>query len=484
MTTEARIRWIGLAFATMLSVQIFSVPRGAGPDESAHLVRSAGIVRGEVLGSDGPETSTRIFDVPGWVGLPAASCYAFNEGQPISCVRSLERTGPLESSAASYQIWPHLLPGLGTLFPGQESTVWISRLFGAAIPLLLLWLAATRLVRRADTLASATFLLALTPAAISTIAVVNPSGLAIAGAMAMTVGLLGIGVDEVVERRRGHTDAWLAVGGLCAMVLARSDGIVWAACLIVAMAMFRGRGFLSNVWEAIPKQALAATTLAGLLCVGWLWAVPPALIDQEQSESGVVLLTRIVGRTGQHLIDAIGTAGWLDARVPDSMILVWLLALGVAVGSVIGSARTTEIRAVLALAVLVVVTPWILEYSQAATAGLYWQGRYSLPLIAGAIIVVGSASSRTASSPRVTSFIGGATWLVWNLGLYQQLRRWSVGESGSLAPWNLDTGFGPVLTVGAVIAYAMASALLLVSMCTVAAPVQPDGRLESSVADA
>ena len=106
----------------VIGAQSIGTPRGAGPDEPAHLVRAGGLVRGDVFGSElGDQDAIRSFDVPSWIGRPDPGCYAFRPDVPASCASITDWDGPVVSTAGSYQVWAHLLPGLGTLLPGGAS---------------------------------------------------------------------------------------------------------------------------------------------------------------------------------------------------------------------------------------------------------------------------------------------------------------------------------------------------------------------------
>ena len=95
----------GCLLAVVLAESL-ATPRNAGPDEPAHIVRGAGLVRGEVFGTqlaewsaehggDVPEAggadianadqdsdALRVFDVPRSVVQPSEACFAHNPVSP------------------------------------------------------------------------------------------------------------------------------------------------------------------------------------------------------------------------------------------------------------------------------------------------------------------------------------------------------------------------------------------------------------------
>jgi hypothetical protein len=91
-----------------------------------------------------------------------------------------------------------------------------------------------------------------------------------------------------------------------------------------------------------------------------------------------------------------------------------------------------------------VFAPWVLETIQGRSAGLFWQGRYALPVFVGSALLLGGVRNSKAQLDRglVVTVSAGAI-VVWNLSLWQQSRRWGVGEDGSMLPWRWNTWSAP-----------------------------------------
>ncbi len=215
---------------------IVAAPRSAGPDEPGHQVRGGGLVRGQLDGEAVPDSVFGYaFVLPGHVGFPDPVCFAFNEFTPASCANELEPIDgdiPLGTRAASYPVWGHLPAGVGTLAPAAWSG-WASRITDAVIPVTLV-VTALWVVSRRGALGVGAALMAITPMAWFMFAVVNPSGLVIAGGFGLWVALTTparAGPDRVV--------GLLAACSWAAMVLPRRDGMVWAS-LVVAIAVLSG----------------------------------------------------------------------------------------------------------------------------------------------------------------------------------------------------------------------------------------------------
>jgi hypothetical protein len=454
---------------------ILLMPPGAGPDEPAHLVRSAGLVGGQVRG-EAPvvEPASRSFDVPAWLVTAEPGCYAFEEFVPATC--RLDITEPpdgdvvLDSTSWGYPIWGHLAPAIGSL-GGSTTTM---RVAAAALPAALLVASIGAAWRRSvGSLAAA--LLACTPQVWSTISHVNPSGLAIAGGIATTTAWL----DETPDRR----SRWLLVAGLVAMLLPRRDGAVWACALLgVMLAVDRqplrtrvasvGRGgaavlglaaFAVAVHALTTPGEIAITALAspGLIGAGlvarWGWrcstvsrvaviaggvvtfAVGLAVARSRRvSTAADGLETLIFGETGTNLLGTISELSWLDTAVPQTFVFLWFISLGCLVGAALLGDRQWALIAASAVACTGIVLAWLVELTQDGD-GAYFQGRYYLPLMVAVPLLAGHAVSNHPSSARVGRVVGLAAVAVANAAFFAAGRRWGVGAAGSLNPLDWDT---------------------------------------------
>lgn len=87
---------------------------------------------------------------------------------------------------------------------------------------------------------------------------------------------------------------------------------------------------------------------------------------------------------------------------------------------------------------------WVFELFQGNTTGTYWQGRYSLPLLAGIPLLLAGADVPAGVAWRVAFCAGGAALAVINVAGWAAARRWGVGTDGSLTPWRWDTVHSPL----------------------------------------
>jgi hypothetical protein len=526
---------IGALVAVVVGCWILLIPPSGGPDEPSHLVRAAALVRGAAT-EEVPDSSALVaVEVPAWTGAPDPGCWAFQPTVPASCAAALplaEGDATLVTKADDYPVWGHLAAGVASLVEWPAGAAHLARVLHAAVPVLLLT-AALVTAGRAGRLGGAAVLLAATPMVWFTLGIVNPSSLAIAGAIALWVALL--------DERFAHASArlavpsalgWLLALGWAATVLPRRDGLVWGSVVLALVVLVADRPVL-DWWRGIgwpPRALVVASTLAAVAFgvasgsrVNRLVVLAPLAVAAAEALRRLVrrivtrtppprrptarlvalfgallllalvglagiaatrpggfdtdLFRRIVGQTGVHLREAIGVLGWLDTFAPAWVYVLWVAAFGLAVGVAlaVGAGRA----ALLAGAVLVVgaVLPWFLELVQGNDSGTYWQGRYTLPLLVGAPIALAVAARATlpaAAVDRVAVTLVVAATVVPVVTAWAAVRRWAVGVEGTWAPWRWDTYDAPVPPLVALVVLTLASAALGVAVLLAAA--RPGGR--------
>ncbi len=494
---------VGVAVAVIVLSWILATPRSAGPDEPSHNVRAGALVRGDL---DGERLRASVFHdgfrLPAEIGFPDPVCFAFDPDVPATCASDLPvPTGEelLGTKSADYPIWGHVLPGLGT-FASGEGAAWGARLFDAIVPVALVTAALLIAGRRGSVGAGAT-LLALTPMAWFMFAVVNPSGLVIAGGIGLWAALLAPpGRDRAV--------GWLAAASWAALVLPRRDGLLWAA-LILAFALLITSSEPRELWSRWSPGARAVVVLATLATLAWaarsdtnavkaLFLVPLApvgavlargawrrlpqrplvrasAVGAVASVGAVVVvalalrisdvrrgfLRLVIGLTGDDITEAIGVLGWLDTPVPTSVLYLWFVALGLLVGAAAVADRRDLLLGAAAIVAVAIPASWALTLVQTDDFVNYWQGRYYLPLLVGVPMLFGRLELAAGAQRRVGVAAAAASMTVVNVGLAAMIRRYAVGRSGSMLPWDWDTYRSPLPPVALLVVHVLASAVLV-----------------------
>lgn len=504
---STRRLWFPILLGVIGMCWMLLTPPGAAADEPVHLIRAGAVIRGQFSGEAGPDTdysdAGEVVTVPDSVVVPDHNCYATiaNRTTSVNCAPKVDYRGEdvvLVTTADDYPVWGHLVYGLGTLVPGIAS-VWPARLIGVVVAFGLIGVAVGRARTRWQT---ASIVAALTPMVFGTIAAVNPSTFAIAGAIAMWTVLW-----YRPEGALAPTDQWLFALGWLAVADTRRDGLVWAS-IIVTMSLVMtnrsaprwfarlNRGPLITVVVGAGAQALwGLSTGSRLLVVG---AFSPLIIVAGEvvrtvwnrqttrvGRTGVALATALVAvaatgvtlvaRPGgwntalalrvaaegtDHVLQAIGVLGWLGIYLPDAALFFAVITFGAMIGIALME-RPAAALASLAVLLTAVGTAWWFEMMSGADYGQYWQGRYSLPLLVGVPIILGTVPLARPRERQLSTALVAASLGVVNVAAWAAARRWGVGTEGSYLPWNWSTIHQPVPPVLLLIVMAAASIVIV-----------------------
>ena len=489
---------------------VLLTPPGAGADEPSHFVRAGALANGdldELLATD-LAGEFEVYQLPGEYSIPEPGCFAQNPATPVDCAvgsdaaRTVAPDGTvtLLSTAGNYPVWGHVAPAIGSALPG-DGGIWAARIASAVLSVGLV--AGALAVARRWPFGPAGVLVALTPMAWSTFAVVNPSAPATAGAVAVWVAL--------AARQPG----WLLAAGWAALVLPRRDGLTWACLIVAAVVLVCGREVLADVWRerrrlAGPLALIGASTLMtlvwdvtngsriaqlGALAPGailgawalrWLWdraagrpahraalvtlstlaaaaAVGASFVARPGGWNGAVTRA-VIGETRRHLTEAIGVLGWLDAPLPRWSVVGWVVLVAALVAVAISARAWPTLLLGGGALVLAVVTSWVFELQEGSSYGRYWQGRYSLPLLVGLPIVLGVRQAGREIDRRAAVAIAGVALLLVNVAAWAAARRWAVGIHGTHRPWKWGAELIPVHPLLLLTAHAAASVALVLTL--------------------
>jgi hypothetical protein len=372
----------------------------AAPDEPYQIIQAAAVVRGQI---DRPNHRiapglVSSVTVPFWVQSAAilANCIAFKPAVPASCQPEVSRrTAPIRATTSFSHSPPlyYVLTGLPSLFiigaPGVYAMRFAGGLVNAALIALGLFLL-TRYHPRRSTLVGA--LVALAPMVLFMTGVVNPSGLETAAAFAVWCAGLCIIEQRPVPRSLG---VWAALT-LIVLILARPLSPLYAGIIVVVLGFFAGwrrsRDLLRDAYVRVVAWAAAVAVVVAGVSLAVLGS-PALLGSPERPKLGLLSEIHSTLRlTGGRLLQTIGDFGWLDTPAPQVTKVIWLVAVGGLV--VVGLATSARCRRALPLlAVAIVALPVVFEAPRLNTTGVYWQGRYWLPLIVGIPLLASTALS-------------------------------------------------------------------------------------------
>ena len=423
---------------------------GSGPDEPAHLIRAASLVRGELLGTPlaDPVSATKAY-----VTVEAPQVFARLENDvvcfryrppsvPASCQGTLDGSNSevhVDIYVGRYSPLYYSLVGLPTLVAVNPAGMYLARLASGALSAAMLALAVVSLRRcRGAPLLAAGLALAMTPMVLYLAGVVNPSGLEISSAISAWVAVMAL-TSEPSETVPASVVGALGISTIVLM-LTRGLSPLWVGFIGLGLVALVGRRRRELLRRRCVKGWLAGCLAAAGVALGWdLYAdpfliVPASAVPRGTSTSQLFVLA--LDRLDLLVTSSIGDFGWLGTPSPFAVIVTWLAALGAVV--LVGTCAARRREAVVAVGTVIawVVVPTLLIVSQARSSGIVGQGRdfmalgVGIPIVAGTVARVRFAGRTTMR--RLATVVIVALAFCQVTDFYSTLRRYTVGTTGPL----------------------------------------------------
>ncbi len=424
-------------------------PLGSGPDEKDHAIRSWTAIHGDLVGSETElGGGSAGYTVPAWLLNLAPDCYAQKSAVPASCAPLLGEddtpTDTLSRAGLSPPMY-HLVTGLPFLVVDGRVGVFGARLVSTALAAVLV-AAALVLARdhRARSLLVPSVLLAWTPTSLFLSGVLNPSGLEIAAAILIWVAGLTL-LDDDSSFSLPLRLALFAVAS-AAFILDRQLSPVLYGVIGLALLALASRARVAELLATrAARIALLGIGVAGVLAVAWLLAYRPLeaanddLVPPDGSNTEVAAFA--FGRQALLLLQMIGWFGWLDLRGPSPVAYLWIAASVGVVALAAGQLGRRD-RAVIGLVLVVAIAlPTTIEAVNLRTHGIVWQGRYTLPIAMGVVLVAAGRAQFDGTAAALVAGVGRAICVLAPAGAWvsygAMLRRNSVGTDERF--WNVVT---------------------------------------------
>jgi hypothetical protein len=489
---------VAAGFLFVLSaVWSLSSPVPSGPDEEAQLVKAAAVARGTLIG-----TPITRHDSDGVVLVSVPTTIRSAERQTVcdyldvyvpACHVHLRTSSKLEHITTYEGRYPplyYLVTGLPTLVSSSAWVLHAMRLVSTLVVALLLGLAFACVATygRSGLLTFATGLI-VTPTVVYLGAVVNPSASEVAGGIAMWAALTVI----VMHRSEDPPKVVVvsAVIGSVAMCASRPLSTFFYALIIVSFVLLRPAACRALI--RLRRMRIALVVSLAFAFVSGLWVLFAKSYELEafpiakQTTKGYILAD--LGHGERVLRQSIGSFGAPNFSVPVPILAIWLVTgFGIILAAVVLATRRDAIVVAALTVALGFVLPFAIIYSHIQTDGVIWQGRYSLPIIAGlpllsAAVIAERYPDAVAVVLRRAAPIAIAAFAVGQIGaFYWFLRRYTVGLATDRAnafthvagAWTPPLP-APVLFAVAVVAAAAFELWLLRQVLTAPRPDAPTG---------
>lgn len=442
------IGWLLLGAAG--SIWSFASPLMSAPDEAAHVIKAAAVVRGQYAGgSSEVQGEALTVQVPKYIAdFSNYNCFATHPEKTPVCSPPIDGADqslvPAQTSAGNYNPVYYAVVGLGSLGLTGEPAIYSMRLISAwltAFFLAAIFYAAASMRRNHFMMIASA--ISLTPTVLFLTGSVNPNALEIGTAAAFYMGLCSM-LERRPQAQLSKLPAVIVTASGILLSNTRPLSFLWIAVALAAALL--GHNLTSIRAVLITRSFQLSAFLVGLSCLFALWwslsarsldslfaVTPPIPAD----EAALLMLDRTVG----YMREYVGVLGSLDTAPPMAVVYAWVLGFG-SILLLSFTARPTRLRwPVALLAVAVIAIPPALQAGSSEKLGWIWQGRYALALVVMLILASGIAVRFRPFkvTPWTTSIIRWSL-VLWALAhtylMLEGLRRYTVGVHGDHVNWS------------------------------------------------
>ncbi|WP_350347316.1 DUF2142 domain-containing protein [Agromyces sp. G08B096] len=470
-------------FSLLMGIWALASPLMAVPDEPAHAIRAAAVVRGQFIAGASPDQPWQAeVTVPRFVAHTGSlTCFAFDPTKSAACQTPLDgdqdELVPAPTSANVNSPAYYAIVGLPTLVLSGDVAIYAMRLVNAVLVAALMGFTAMALsMARWARWSLLAFAVSATPMLLFLGGSINPNAAEIASAMAVFAALVAVLTAPMSDRRLWALTA-VTIGSVWMLVNTRSIALLWLV-VVVSAALVLGRpGVVRRVLRRPAAWvALAASFAVSLAAFAW-YTKPqidaPAGSAPDYPLMGAPFFTGfqlMLEQTFDLFSGWVGIFGWLDTAAPGWAQGVWAILLTTPVlGAIAFGSGRARIATILLVAAAFLIPP-IAQGVLITDYGLIWQARYAMAVYCCMVICAGIAldgirqdaplpsRGRIGTVALVLAAFGQLVTFVW------VLRRYVVGTGGwadmLLRPeWQpplgwltLTVAFAAVLAAGVVFA--------------------------------
>lgn len=421
----------------------FANPPGASPDELVHNAASWYTFEHGL-----PPTASRTVSNP----LPTSlildnNCYKFQREQDASCLpeknNSMSSGYPMMTYAPIY----YFVVGAGQHFStlwGNEAAIIGGRLASALLNLLVLFFALQKTFRR-NKFAARLAPIILTPMALFLIPTVNPSGFEFCTSILFTTTLFYYFKDYILDEKTVNARAKLSLFVTTILFgLARPSAIVWI--LIIFAVVFSSMMPL----KSLLKTLNVLRTIFGIpFMLGVVFHLthrhdtgsPTGYVPYDQPTKLFYFQGFISSMENfpKHLWESYGVLGWLDTPAPLTIVTGYFLLAIILATTIVKRMHLPKLTiAIMLFGVWPLIS--ILEMLAWNAWPNWWQGRYSLPLLASSLWFL-ILNSHSITEKFAVKF-SGLCILGASIVSLENLFRYSFGLQGYLPRRLVDPAVG------------------------------------------
>ncbi|MET3808957.1 DUF2142 domain-containing protein [Arthrobacter sp. UYEF3] len=451
--TRAGLSFFVRVFAfisALVTLWILATPLMAYPDEPAHTVKAAAVARGQFFPAPGESYGHGVHvQVPSYIAnIQSQMCFAFLKDKTANCAPAIPMGDTLPTigvtSAGLYNPVYYWIVGLPSLFISGAPAIYAMRIVSGLLSAAAYAAGFTALSRLRNPkwpIIAAT--VATTPMVMFLASGINPNSIEVSASMAAFCGLVSI-LENSKQLHRARPG--ILTVGVAAITLANTRNIspLWLLCGGVAALLFFKRADIAAIFRNKLVLFVSGITAIGVsLGVAWSFLMLTAPASAGDAPLGIsnfngevrpynAFLT-MIDRSFDYVSQYIGVAGWLDAPMPQGVIMFWnMLFVGLSLLVFTVRPYRAQFGFWAALAMLVIV-PALVQAAIVNTSGYIWQGRYSLPIFMIAMISTGLAlrgkalDSRSPSQRTLGRILILAMCVAHLYGFLTVLRRYVVG---------------------------------------------------------
>ncbi|MDR7083046.1 hypothetical protein J2X01_002336 [Arthrobacter ginsengisoli] len=422
--------WPLLVIFVMSSGWALASPISSVPDEPAHIVKAAAVVRGELVGAQtgggGPLLAVQ---VPRFIEhTNQITCFVRNvaatpkcsppiPGDPNEMVAGLTTAGLYNPVYYAAVGWPSLLTG-------GFKAVYGMRLVSALLTSIFLALAFSALSRLPrNKWAIITLAAAVTPMTLFLNGSVNPNSLEYGTTAAIAANLLLLLKGSLQGRALAvPVIATTAAAALLANTKALS--LLWLLVIVVAVVIL---GTAAELKALLRRPAVwAGAAVIGLSCAYALWWIGShnSLASKPFDGAGLGFdagAEIMIDRTFLFMHGYIGQFGWLELDAPTGVMALWTAVCFAAVLAGIIYGRGRYRAATIFLSASLLLLPVLLQAVIITDQGMVWQGRYILAIFVPCLMIAGIALDNTHRRPWPAAAVPALNTLIVLLAASQVL---------------------------------------------------------------